>query len=292
MALKKLGVYNDFSDELKKLIALPKKGTQISYRFLDTYYDPMSGNTFFKAHLKIPPFSKCFDPGKNEWVEIGLLSGVDQFGNPIPNRIRRVWVSPQESAGMLHLTIGNSQDDELYQYLELASFNAANKNRDEEIHPILERVNFEAEAKENRQALRMKRDALIKAAALSKEEVYNMTLLLGYDTELSEEEMRFNIEDYAETEPEDFMERISDKQIGIKSLVAQAIALDVAYISVEESKLKWTDSDGDIMKLADLEEDMVYEQFVEFIEKKKQVAILDQMNKLVDLKLAKKKAKK
>jgi len=43
--------------------------------------------------------------------------------------------------------------------------------------------------------------------------------------------MRFNIEDYAETEPEDFMDRINDKHIGIKSLVAQAIALDVAYVS-------------------------------------------------------------
>lgn len=292
MALKKLGVYNDFSDELKKLIALPKKGTQISYRFLDIYEDPMSGQSYYKAKLKIPPFSKCFDPGKNEWVEIGLVSGVDQFGNPIPNRVRRVWASPQENAGMLHITIGNSQDDELFQYLELASFNAANPNRDEEVHSILERVNFEAEAKENRQALRMKRDALIKAAALSKEEVYNLTLLLGYDTELSEEEMRFNIEDYAENEPEDFMERINDKQVGIKALVAQAIVLDVAYISVEDSKLKWTDSDGDIMKLADLEDDMVYEQFADFIEKKKQVAVLDQMNKLVDAKLAKKKAKK
>lgn len=292
MALKKLGVYNDFSDELKKLIALPKKGTQISYRFLDIYEDPMSGQSYYKAKLKIPPFSKCFDPGKNEWVEIGLVSGVDQFGNPIPNRVRRVWASPQENAGMLHITIGNSQDDELFQYLELASFNAANPNRDEEVHSILERVNFEAEAKENRQALRMKRDALIKAAALSKEEVYNLTLLLGYDTELSEEEMRFNIEDYAENEPEDFMERINDKQVGIKALVAQAIVLDVAYVSVEESKLKWTDSDGDIMKLADLEDDMVYEQFADFIDKKKQVAVLDQMNKLVEAKLAKKKAKK
>lgn len=292
MSLKKLGVYNDLSDELKKAIALPKKGTQVTYRFLDIYYDPMSGESFYKAHLKIPPFSKCFDPGKNEWIELGLVNGIDSYGNPLPNRIRRVWVSPQENAGMLHITIGNSQDDELYQYLELASFNAANPHRDEEVHAILERVNFEAEAKENRQALRMKRDALIKAAALSKEEVYNLTLLLGYDTELSEEEMRFNIEDYAETEPEDFMERISDKQIGIKTLVAQAIVLEVAYISVEDMKLKWTDSDGDIMKLADLEEDMVYEQFADFIEKKKQVAILDQMNKLVDAKLAKKKAKK
>jgi len=63
-------------------------------------------------------------------------------------------------------------------------------------------------------------------------------------------------------------------------------------LALEDSKLKWTDSDGDIMKLADVEEDMVYEQFVDFIEKKKQVAILDQMNKLVDAKLAKKKAKK
>jgi hypothetical protein len=46
------------------------------------------------------------------------------------------------------------------------------------------------------------------------------------------------------------------------------------------------------MKLADLEDDMVYEQFADFIDKKKQVAVLDQMNKLVDLKLTKKKAKK
>lgn len=292
MALKKLGIYNDFSDELKKKITLPKKGTVVTYRFLDIYEDPASGQSYFKSKLKIPPFSKCFDPGRNEWIDVGLVSGIDAYGNPIPNRIRRVWVSPQENAGYHQIVIGNSQDDELYQYFELASFNKANEYRDEEVSPIFERVNFEAEAKENRQALRMKRDALIKAAALSKEEVYNLTLLLGYDTELSDDEMRFNIEDYAENDPEDFNSRLTDKHIGIKALVAQAIALDVAYVDLEETKLKWTDSGGDIMKLADVEDDMVYEQFADFIEKKKQVAILDQMNKLVDAKLAKKKAKK
>lgn len=270
MALKHVGIYNNIPAEY--MPKLPKRGTIITYRFLDYYNDPLSETDLpvFKAKLMLPCFSRFFDKTNNDWIEIGLVSGVDSFGNPIPNMVRRVWVEPQANAGYLNLTIGNAQDDELFQYLELCSFNAANPLRDENVHPILERVDFEAEAREARNDLKNKMEAIKIAGNIAKEDLPRFSSLLGYEFEgLTEEEVRFNIESFAHEESEAFMDRIKDKHFDIKSYISLALAKEVVYIDEEERKLKWSDSNGDIMRLVDVEEDEVIDAYASWASKEK-----------------------
>lgn len=269
MALRKIGIYNNISSEY--MPKLPKKGTIVTYRFLTYSYDPFGEDTspIFQAKIMLPTFSRYFDDVQKEWIEIGLIGGVDAFGNPLSDKIRRVWCEPASNGGFLNLTIGNSQDDELFQYLELASFVKSNKNRDESIGVILERVDFEAEAKEARNELKLKMDAIKKAAAITKEELAKVASLLGYDYELGEEQVRFEIESFAHEYPEDFMNRMEDKLFDIKATISLAIDEDLVYIDVEERKLRWSDSKGDIMRLVDLEIEEVIEAYANWASKEK-----------------------
>jgi hypothetical protein len=270
MALKHVGIYNNIPAEY--MPKLPKRGTIITYRFLDYYNDPLSETDLpvFKAKLMLPCFSRFFDKTNNDWIEIGLVSGVDAFGNPIPNMIRRVWVEPQANAGYLNLTIGNAADDELFQYLELCSFNAANPLRDENVHPILERVDFEAEAREARNDLKNKMEAIKIAGNIAKEDLPRFSSLLGYEFEgLTEEEVRFNIESFAHEDSESFMDRIKDKHFDIKSYISLALDRDVVYIDTDDRKLKWSDSKGDIMRLVDVDQDEVIDAYAAWASKEK-----------------------
>jgi hypothetical protein len=270
MALKHVGIYNNIPTEY--MPKLPKKGTIVTYRFLDYYNDPLSETDLpvFKAKLMLPCFSRFFDKTNNDWIEIGLVSGVDAYGNPIPTMIRRVWVEPQANAGYLNLTIGNAADDELFQYLELCSFNAANPNRDENVHPILERVDFEAEAREARNDLRNKMEAIKIAGNIAKEDLPRFSSLLGYEFEgLTEEEVRFNIESFAHEDSESFMDRIKDKHFDIKSYISLALDRDVVYIDTDDRKLKWSDSKGDIMRLVDVDQYEVIDAYAAWASKEK-----------------------
>jgi hypothetical protein len=269
MALKKMGNYNNIPAEY--MPKLPKRGTVVTYRFLNYNYDPFGEDLapIFQAKLMLPSFSRFFDENASEWIEIGLLDGIDSYGNPMPNKIRRVWTEPGANGGYLNLTIGNSQDDELFQYLELCSFNKSNKLRDTETALILERVDFEAEAKEARNELKSKMEAIKRAALISKEDLPKVASLLGYKYELGEEQVRFEIESFAHEYPEDFMERMEDKLFDIKASVSLAIDEDIVYIDVEERKLKWADSNGEIMRLVDLEIEEVIEAYAKWASKEK-----------------------
>lgn len=269
MALRKIGIYNDIPEEY--MPKLPKRGTVVTYRFLNYTFDPFGEdpNPIYQAKVMLPCFSKFFNEKAGEWVEIGMIGGVDSYGNPLHDKIRRVWLEPASTAGIINLTIGNSQDDELFQYLELCSFNKSNKYRDDSVGIILERVDYEAEAKEARNELKSKMDAIKKAALITKEDLPKVASLLGYDYELGEEQVRFEIESFAHEYPEEFMERMEDKLFDIKATISLAIDEDIVYIDVEERKLKWSDSKGDIMRLVDLEIEEVIEAYSAWASKEK-----------------------
>lgn len=265
MALRKMGSYNDISPEL--FPKLPPRGTKVTYRFLETYEDPFSddGIPVYKATLLIPPMSRTFDPIKSDWVEVGMIGGLDMFGNPESRTIRREWVKPQENGGFLVLTIGNSKDDELYQYLELASFNAANPNRDTTVKAILEKVDFEAEAKEARNEMKSRLEAVRKAMAIDSKDLPRYASVLGFDIEESEDEIRFNIENFAHEDPFDFLDRMGDETFDIDSYCSLALDKKIIFISKEDSRLKWSDTKGEIVKLVSTEVDAAISAYSNFV---------------------------
>ncbi len=265
MALRKMGIYNDVSPEL--FPKLPARGTKVTYRFLETYLDPFSddGIPVYKATLLIPPMSRTFDPIKSDWVEVGMIGGLDMFGNPESRTIRREWVKPQDNGGLLTLTIGNSKDDELYQYLELASFNAANPNRDNSVKPILERVDYEAEARQARNEIKSKLEAVKRASMIESKDLHRYASILGFSIEDTDEEIRFNIENFAHEEPSEFLNRMNDELFEIESYCSLALDKKIVYISKDDNRLKWSDTKGEIVKLTSLDEGSAISAYGNFV---------------------------
>ena len=114
MAFRKIGNFNDLSP--KVFPKLPPRGTVVTYRFLQTFDDPYADTDepIYKAVVQLPSLSICFDPEKNDWVEVGLVGAIEPDGTPTSSRIRRVWQRPHENGGLMSLTIGKSEDDELW----------------------------------------------------------------------------------------------------------------------------------------------------------------------------------
>lgn len=265
MAFRKIGNYNDLSPKI--FPKLPPRGTVVTYRFLQTFDDPFAetDEPIYKAVVQIPSLSVCFDPEKNDWVEVGLVSGVEMDGNATASRIRRVWARPQDTAGLMTLTIGKAEDDELYQYLEVASFNMSNPNRDTNVQPMLEKVDYEAEAREARNEIKAKLEAVKKASSIETKDLARYASVLGFDINETEEELRFNIENFAHEEPFDFLDRMEDKGFDIDSYISLAIDKNIVFISYEDNRLKWSDTKGEIVKIPDTEIESVVSAYTNYV---------------------------
>jgi hypothetical protein len=265
MAFRKVGNFNDLSP--KVFPKLPPRGTIVTYRFLQTFDDPFAetDEPIYKAVVQIPSLSICFDPEKNDWVEVGLVNGVELDGTPTSSRIRRVWHRVQENAGTLTLTIGKSEDDELYQYLEVASFNLSNPNRDENVQPMLEKVDYEAEAREARNEIKAKLEAVKKASSIESKDLPRYASILGYDINDTEEELRFNIENFAIEDPFDFLDRMDDTSFEIDSYISLALDKKIVFISHDDNRLKWSDTKGEIVKTPDTEMESVISAYTNYV---------------------------
>lgn len=265
MAFRKIGNFNDLSSSV--FPKLPPRGSVITYRFLQTFDDPFADTDepVYKAVLQIPSLSICFDPEKNDWVDVGLVNGVEQDGTPVSSRIRRVWTRPQENGGLMTLTIGKAEDDELYQYLEVASFNLANPNRDTNVQAILEKVDYEAEAREARNEIKAKLEAVKKASSIDVKDLPRYASILGFDIDETEEELRFNIENFAHEEPFDFLDRMDDKAFDVESYISLAIDKGIVFVSGDDNKLKWSDTKGEIVKLTSLEVEVVINTYTNLV---------------------------
>lgn len=265
MAFRKVGNFNDLSP--KVFPKLPPRGTIVTYRFLQTFDDPFADTEepIYKAVVQIPSLSICFDPEKNDWVEVGLINGVELDGSPTSSRIRRVWHRVQENAGTLTLTIGKAEDDELYQYLEVASFNLSNPYRDENVQPMIEKIDYEAEAREARNEIKAKLEAVKKASSIETKDLPRYASVLGFDINETEEELRFNIENFAHEEPFDFLDRMEDKGFEIDSYISLALDKKIVFISYDDSKLKWSDTKGEIVKTPDTEIESVVTTYTNYV---------------------------
>lgn len=250
--LRQIGIYNKLPESMQP--KLPKKGTVVRYRHLTGSYNEFTKKHEWPYSVGISPLSRVRDPQTGEWIPVGVVQHVDQFGNAQMDKLRPSFrLSPVQGNGEHRIIIGDDpEQDDLYLILEVHSANKANKNRDTNEPAILERIDEEGEAIANREARANRREAILAAAGLDDEEVTSAVHILGLNPTVPLDAQRDAVEHYAESYPDDFMQRWNDPNADIMAAVKQAKRLDV--LKVDGDLLKWSNG-GIVMQIADSEKE-------------------------------------
>lgn len=266
MPLDKSGKYNDFPEGFH-LPEIPDEPTTVTYQVLDhlKFIEPVTKKPRYRSSMSVQPLSRIMI--KKKPVLVGLVGGTDAQGNLNPYEIRRIDFNPDETDGLLMITIGAGvpANDELYQYLEICSENESNPYRDTSILPLFRKKDYVKEAKDRREKRDLERKAYDLARGLKGNDIREMAMLAGIDANRDLELVYDDVEDYAKANPQLFIDMNSDPDRDAKTVLAQG--LNSGVLKIDTDKMAVTYSTGaEIMKITgDTERKAVSAEFVEWL---------------------------
>jgi DNA-binding helix-hairpin-helix protein with protein kinase domain len=136
----------------------------------------------------------------------------------------------------------------MYQFLELCNYNGSNKDRSEEKgDPVFYRVDNKKEAIEERSTRKLIVKAINTALELDDAKAKEVGMALGIEAE-SLEEVRNQLEDFAEINPEEFMTIVERASLGVESVLKEAIKQGIIKNNVNSQMFEWADTEKEIFK--------------------------------------------
>lgn len=238
--MKKTKYYNNISDELLKSTKL-KKDEIVVYRVAGIGPNPMDPTKLaIPASRNVPVTDQIWDPNKEEFIDIALVSGVDAAGE---HRYHQVYFYGNQG-GILMLKGGSAADQEIHSYLQLCNYNGSNPNRDETKDIVFELVDENANSEKERKSRNIKREALNIAADLSAEDVRTYVAALGGDDTKKLEVLRNELETLADRDPKHFMDLVSNKQATMKAVINRALSKGVIVFDTEQSRFCWANGEA------------------------------------------------
>jgi hypothetical protein len=238
----KASEYNNFSPSMKRAL---KQDERASYRILNVRPDPDNyGKFLMPAAHQIPSTDQIFDKQKGEFVNIAAIESQNEKGEPIFLSI----VFSANNLGYVFLNGNNSVHQKMYQFLELCNYNGSNKDRSEEKgDPVFYRVDNKKEAIEERSTRKLIVKAINAALELDDAKAKEVGMALGIEAE-SLEEVRNQLEDFAEINPEEFMTIVERASLGVESVLKEAIKQGIIKNNVNSQVFEWADTEKEIFK--------------------------------------------
>lgn len=243
--MKQHGSWNTLSPEAypKKL----KKGEKVTYRLLGIQGDLSNLETFKCPAMKnVPPKDRIVDPITNDFVDIASIKNIGVGGKLSFYDI----VFERDFNGILILDGSKISDHEMYEYLELTNYNASNPNRSEDVVAIFEKVDHKAKSEGKRKERTTKRQALNAAAEMSAADVRNFVAAMGWSDDEDLVILRDKVEEYAESNPAEFIKKSKNKQNTIHALVNRAAKKGVIKFAPTSNSWVWSESDETICSVA------------------------------------------
>jgi hypothetical protein len=241
-------VFGDFNKLSKD--AMPpklKKGQTVIYKLLKSPDDPDNpGKITYPVATRIKTMFRIQDKGTGEFVDVGLIRGMDKEKNPIPAP-----GSYFDLSGTLVLMGGNVAHEELYEIMELSPENASNPDREDTgIEPKFKRVDFvkESNARIAKRSVRL--EAMTYASGLTEAESRQLAAALGWDENAEPKVIQDQIEDFAEKKPQDFVDFVENKdQVKNRSLAKKAETLGILKYDHATKRMLWGASSQPIATL-------------------------------------------
>lgn len=238
--MRKTNLYNGVSESLVKKTML-KPGEQVVYRLYNMQKNPMNPEKIAIPSAKnVPPVDTIWDEEKGEYVDIACIKSVDAQGN---HNFQEIFFYGN-MAGHLILQGGRAFDQEIHTYLTLCDYNASKPNRDTTKEIIFERVDEEVKAEKESRTRNIRREALNAAADLTPEEVKDYAAALGKDDSKPVKVLRNELEEMADSQPEDFMSLINNKQAVMKATINRALKKNFLVFNEEQSRFEWPNKEA------------------------------------------------
>jgi len=236
----KAELYNKYSKELVRKIP---RGSTVMYKLADIKPDPDNeGRFLIPAYQNVPSTDEIYDPNTDEYLPIAYITNVKADGEAILGEINFT----RAGAGCLILNGNNPIHQKMYQYLELSNYNHSNENRATTVTAFFKKADVKADAKIEREERKMILLAMQKADELSVDDVKFVASSLGMRLNKSEEELRNDVEEYAEYNAEDFLNITLQQTNRTESLVREAVDLRIISHNQKSAKFVWRESKKDI----------------------------------------------
>lgn len=233
--------YNLYSE---KMVRKLKPDERATYRVTNIREDPDNyGRYLVPAALQIPSTDIIYDKEKQDFVTIAAIERQDNEGNPIFINI----VFSSANIGHLFLVGSNPVHQKIYQYLEICNFNESNPDRNQDSEVFFRRLDSQKEAKMERLNRRLIVRAANMALELDDKRVKEVALALGIDAETLEE-IRNLVEDFAENDPEEFIEIVERSSLEKESILKEAVKQGIIRNNVNSQVFEWVDTAKEIMK--------------------------------------------
>jgi predicted XRE-type DNA-binding protein len=252
--------YNNISASLKRML---KPDERAVYRVLSIRPDPDNAGKFLMpAALQIRPTDIIIDKhSPDQFVTIAAIERQENDGNPIFLNI----VFTAANLGYLFLEGRNPVHQKIYQYLELCNYNESNENRNPDIEPVFMRVDSKKEAANERGLRKMIVKAVNTAIELEDAKANEVAMALGIEA-ASIEEVRNELEDYAEENPEEFLVIVERASLGAESVLKEAVKKGIIKNNVNSQLFEWVDTGKEIMKYKKAPNKNYFKELADYLE--------------------------
>lgn len=259
----KASEYNKLSPSMERKLKPDERAT---YRILNVRPDPDNyGKFLMPAAYQIPSTDIVYDKEKGDFVTIAAIERQDNEGNAVFLNI----VFTASNLGYMFLDGKNPLHQKIYQYLELSNFNQSNKDRNDDHEAIFYRVDSKKEAQVERSTRKLIVKAVNLAIELDDKKAREAAMALGIEA-ASIDETRNALEDYAEDNPEEFLEVLERSSLANETMLKDAVKKGIIKNNITESRFEWAETAKEIYKYKKAPNKNYFKEMSEYLEENNQ----------------------
>lgn len=203
------------------------------------------------------------DPGLKHIVQIGVVSGFDDKGQP---KYRYFTHNPMPGTkGEFSLRAESLDELEMYDFIELSNKNKSNPWRDQSVKPLFERIDEEKESEVRSTKRNYLFDSFTAIRTWNRSELRWVAAAYNIDPKASASVMKDRLETIAEADPKGFYETIDSEDLKIKAIIKIAKSEGVISFNAHENRWTYTVSGETIALLPRREGVDEIEQLKEFL---------------------------
>lgn len=282
--MKVVGDFNNISKELRPV--LPKKGTVVKYQFLigqPDFENPKKLN--YPPSFRVPTKDRIYDPGQNDFVDIGVtpIKQKDKEGNET-YRTKAFYL--RGGQGLLALTIGKIEDDEMFEFLELSNLNRSNDGRDTSVLPLFYKIDETKDAADRKKVRDKLTSALVYVSNMKDAEKRAFAAGMAWNEQAEIEMIEDQIGEYARAYPGKFIEFVDSPQLADKSMIKLGITKGIIKYDVATHKILWGDTENTIAILERKDGTTYVDNFFDWMKNSKGNTIMDSIRKRVNKDIA------